>query len=115
MQYYVCNHCNRVFSESEAKRVTFLTDGLSGELAVCPDCLNADYDDAAYCYHCKKPIRYENLKGGYYCTDCLRELSTVHLLRQYIKQDLDSFAVWLHERRARYEADEQDAKDRQHL
>ena len=60
-------------------------------------------------------IRYENLKGGYYCTDCLRELSTVHLLRQYIKQDLDSFAVWLHERRARYEADEQDAKDRQHL
>lgn len=119
MAHYVCNRCGAVFSEDEAATETFRHDEVrptfTENFLVCPHCLSADYDDAAYCYHCHKPMRYEDLKGGYYCKSCLREIGTVHLMRLYIKEDLDSFAEWLHERRARYRADEQDEKDREHL
>lgn len=119
MAHYVCNRCGAVFSEDEAATETFRHDEIrptyTEKFLVCPSCLSADYDDAANCYNCKRPMRYEKLKGGYYCRECLREMSTIPLMRQYIAEDLDSYAEWLHERRARWKADEQDEKDREHL
>lgn len=119
MAHYVCNHCGSVFSEDEAATETFRHDEVRPTFTeswlICPSCLSSQCEDAAYCYKCQEPMRYEDLKGGYYCEKCLREITTVHSMRLFIKENIDDYAEWLHERRARYKADEQDEKDREHL
>ena len=115
MAHYVCNRCGAVFSEDEAATETFRHDEVrptfTENFLVCPSCLSADYDDAAYCYHCHKPMRYEDLKGGYYCKDCMHNIRDRYHEHQYVGENLDDYAEWIHEKRAKNHADEQDAKD----
>lgn len=113
--HFVCNRCGAVFSEDEAATESFLHNEVrpmfTEHFLACPHCLSTDYEDAAYCYRCKEPKRYEDLKGGYYCIDCMRELRNPYHERLYVSENIDDFAEWLHERRAKNNADEQDAKD----
>lgn len=117
--HYVCNRCRAVFSEDEAATETFRHDEVRPTFVesflCCPHCLSADFEDAAYCYKCKRPISYSNLKGGYYCPDCMKELRDPYHEHLYVGENLDDYAEWIHERRARNNADEQDEKDRTHL
>lgn len=114
MAHYVCNRCNAVFSEDEAATESFFHDEITPHYTenflACPHCLSPDYEDAAYCYRCKSPMRYADLKGGYYCRECLSEISDPYHMKQYVLENLDDYAEWLHERRARNNADEQDYK-----
>ena len=115
MAHYVCNHCGAVFDENDAATETFRHDEVrptyTENFLVCPSCLSSDYDDAAYCYKCHEPYRYEHLKGGYYCVNCLNEMTSTRLERRYIRENLDDYAEWLHEIRAKNHTDEQDAID----
>jgi hypothetical protein len=116
MAYYVCNRCNRVFSEDEAETETFRHDEIrpvfTERFIVCPSCLSANFDDAAFCYRCHRPVRYEDLRGGYYCRECMHDISDRYHEHKYIAENIDDYAEWLHEQRARNNADEQDEKDR---
>jgi len=111
---YVCDLCGAVFNESEAATETFRHDEVrptyTESFVACPHCLTTQISDAAYCYRCRKPMKYEDLKGGYYCLDCLREITNRHHEHRYIWEDLDNYAEWLHEKRARNHADEEDYK-----
>ena len=115
MAYYVCNRCNAVFSEDDAATETFRHDEVrptfTENFLVCPHCLSADYDDAAYCYRCRTPVRYKDLFGGYYCKDCMHNIRDRYHEHQYVGENLDDYAEWIHEKRAKNHADEQDAKD----
>lgn len=114
MAHFVCNICGAVFSEDEAATETFFHDEVRPtyveKFIACPRCLQANYDEAAYCYRCKKPMRYESLKGGYYCKDCLRDISTKYHEHLYAIENADDYAEWLHERRVKNKADEEDFK-----
>jgi len=103
MPHFVCNRCNRVFDESEAIYERFRHDEVrpifTELIMTCPDCGAVDYETAAYCYKCGKPSRYGDLKGGYYCAECLDEMTNTYHMKLFIKEESDAFAEWLFERR----------------
>lgn len=115
MAHYVCNRCGAVFDEIEAATENFTHTEIhpyyTETYLACPHCLSNDFEDAAYCYRCKKPIRYGNLRGGYYCKDCIKKLRDPYHERRYISENIDDFAEWIHALRVKNNADEQDAKD----
>ena len=115
MSHYICNHCGAAFDEAQAATETFrhteVHPSYTESFLVCPSCLSSDYEDAAYCYKCHNPFKYEQLKGGYYCVRCLNQMSSTKIERQYIRENLDDYAEWLHERRAKINVEEQDPKD----
>ena len=115
MAHYVCNRCNAVFSEDEAATESFrhteVRPTYTENFLACPACLSTDYDDAAYCYRCKQPVRYSELLGGYYCKSCMSDIRNRFSDNSYINENLNDYAEWLHERRAKNNADEQDAID----
>ena len=115
MAHYICNKCGVVFSEDEAATESFRHTEIrpiyTEHFLVCPSCLSSDYEDAAYCYRCKQPHRYADLRGGYYCKTCLSDISNSYLEHQFIKENIDEYAEFLHERRVKNNADEQDPKD----
>ena len=114
MAHYVCNRCGAVFSEDEAATETFRHEEIKPTFVerfmCCPHCLSADFEDAAYCYRCKRPMRYGDLKGGYYCKDCLKDITTSYHEHRFVMENLDEYAEYLHELRAMNKADEQDYK-----
>ena len=119
MAHFACNRCGTIFSEDEAATESFrhteVQPSFTENFLACPACLSTDYDDAAYCYKCGEPKRYKDLKGGYYCMDCLREITTTHQKNRYIRENIDDFADFIHAERAKFNADEQDERDRRHL
>lgn len=116
MSHFVCNRCGAVFSEEDAATESFFHDEVrptfTEKFMACPRCLQVDYEDAAYCYRCKKPMRYSDLKGGYYCRDCVREITRANpvLEHKYALEMIDDYAEYLHEIRARTNEDEKDYK-----
>ena len=115
MSHYVCEHCGAVFDENEAATETFrhaeVQPSYTESWIACPACLSTEVEDAAYCYRCRTPVRYKDLFGGYYCKDCMHDLRDRYHEHQYVGENLDDCAEWIHEKRAKNHADEQDAKD----
>ena len=115
MEWFICNRCGAAFNEenaaTESFRHTEVTPHFTENFLACPGCLSTDYEDAAFCYRCGEPKRYSDLRGGYYCDSCVREISSKPLESLYIRENYDDYADWLHERRAKHNADETDPKD----
>lgn len=115
MAHYVCNYCGAIFSENEAATETFrhteIRPVYTEKFLVCPACLSSNYDDAAYCYRCKEPKRYEDLAGGYYCRDCMRELRNRYYDNRFINLNYDEYAEMIHELRSKEHTDEADPID----
>lgn len=100
---YICNRCNAAFTADEAATETFHHNeyehgGVEVFLA-CPSCGSSDYDDAAYCAKCGNPFRYGDLRGGYYCDECIADMTNTHLEHEFIREEIDCYAEWLHERK----------------
>lgn len=114
--HMVCNRCGAVFTEDEAKTENFLHTEIQPMTAetflACPHCLSENIEDAAYCYRCKQPVRYSDLKGGYYCGECIADMKDRATVSRYIAENIDDFAEWLHEKRMVSNEDEKDQKDR---
>ena len=113
--YYICNRCNAVFSEDEAATESFFHNEVrptfTENFIACPHCLSTDYEDAAYCYRCKRPMRWKKLRGGYYCEECLKDIRNRYHESRFVNENLDEFAEFMHEARSKNHADEQDEKD----
>lgn len=109
--HMVCNRCKAVFTEDEARTENFLHTEVQPMTAetflACPHCLSENIEDAAYCYKCNRPMRYSDLKGGYYCMDCIQSMRSKNLDNRYILDNIDDFAEWLHDdiERVRNEVD----------
>lgn len=112
MADYICNRCNAAFNDESAGEETLVHDEIrpiyTERFIVCPCCGSADYEDAAYCYKCNQPVRYTDLRGGYYCRDCMKEIRTPQLDKLFVNACIDEYAEWLHERRVRENANEKD-------
>lgn len=103
MYHYVCNECGKVFAEDEAgieeNPHTEVTPSYTEKFLVCPECGSANYDDAAYCYRCNSPVPYDDLRGGYYCGGCMELfMSDIYHIKEYVRENADDFAEWMHER-----------------
>ena len=115
MEWYVCVHCGAVFNSENAATESFrhaeVTPTYTENFLACPGCLSTDYEDAAICYRCHEPVRYKDLYGGYYCKECMRVLRDRHHEHLYVGESLDDFAEWIHARRIKNHAEEQDPQD----
>jgi len=101
MPHYVCNRCGCTFDENEAFYEEFRHDevpwGGKELFMTCPDCGAADFEDAAYCTRCGRPIKYGDLRGGYYCDECMEEITDIYHEHQFIRSEIDAYAEYLHE------------------
>ena len=115
MAHYVCTHCGTIFDEEDAATETFrhteVQPSYTESRIACPACLTTEVEDAAYCYRCREPVKYEDLYGGYYCKNCMRDLRDRYHERLFINECMDEYAEWIHEIRAKNHADEADYKD----
>lgn len=109
MDWFICNECGRVFSGDDSGTEEFLHTEVRPHFVeryvVCPDCGSASYDDAVECCRCGEPRREEDLLGGYYCADCMADLRDAYHEREYVSENLDDYADWIHDRRQRNHAD----------
>lgn len=99
MYHYICNRCGCLFDEDHAEYDVVRQDfGATETYMVCPCCGDDDFETAVYCERCGEPKRNGELRGGYYCAECFEEMSTPYHEHQYIKENADDYAEWLHER-----------------
>lgn len=94
MPHFVCE-CGCVFNDHSA----FYERNDDALWMTCPECGRDTFETAAYCYRCGKPFRYGDLRGGYYCDECMDEMTEPYHMKQFIKEEIDSFAEFLHEQR----------------
>ena len=101
MADYICNRCGCTFDENSAFYEEFQHSEIrpccKEVFMTCPCCGAADYEDAAYCYKCGRPFRYGDLRGGYYCDECVEELTDIYHEHQFIRSEIDAYAEYLHE------------------
>ena len=110
---FVCNKCGTRFNENEADTEKFVHDEVRPTFVEhyysCPNCGSMDFEEAMECLRCKRKFPAGELHGMYYCTECMEELmDTVHM-KQFIREDMDSYADWIHELRQRNNADGQES------
>ena len=112
MRDFVCSDCGAKFNEDNAGEDLVVHDEVRPRFVErfikCPQCGSTRFEDAVYCKRCKEPFVEHELRGGYYCDECLEEITTDHHLREFVKCELDSFAEWMFLRRSKNNADEQE-------
>lgn len=99
---FICNNCNATFNENNAfHEVQYhgeVHPGGTELIMTCPECGAVDYEEASYCHKCGDPFLYGDLAGGYYCRECMDELTTAEAAVAFAKDEVDCFAEFLHER-----------------
>lgn len=101
MPDFVCHVCGVAFNgddgchEVKSKVLPWFTEY---EVS-CPACGSQHYSPAHECQRCGGAFREEDLRGGYYCDDCLNEMMNQYHLKLYAQENADDFAEWMHERR----------------
>lgn len=108
---FVCDDCGAKFNEDNAGEELFVHDEVRPRYVErfikCPKCGSTRFEEAMYCKRCKEPFAEHELRGGYYCDECLEEITTPYHMKLFIKEDLDRFAEWMFLRRQKGGADEQ--------
>ena len=103
MKQFICNRCDRAFTEYEADTIDERHDEVRPifveHFLCCPGCGSTDFGDAVECCRCHRPYRFTDLLGGYYCKECMEEMRNPYHERLFVDESLDEFAEWLHERR----------------
>ena len=109
MASYICWHCGTAFDDETAGEEINIHKEVHPwfveRFIACPACGSTRYEDAVKCRHCKRPFRLADLRGGWYCDECLAEITDTYHEHEFIKAEIDCYADWLHERRQRNEAD----------
>jgi len=95
---YVCRVCKSVFNgEDGLYKNPFTTEFF----VACPVCGSESVEQAEYCAECGEAFLPSQIRGGWYCDDCLDSMTTPYHMHQYIIENLDDFAEWMHDRRVR--------------
>ena len=112
MRDFVCSDCGGKFNEDNAGEHLVVHDEVRPRFVErfihCPYCKSTRFEDAVYCKRCKKPFAEHELRGGYYCDECLEEITTTSHMKEFIKGDLDCFAEWMFLRRQKNHADDKE-------
>ena len=102
---YICYNCGTAFDEETAREhLEFhreVKPWFVEKYLLCPVCGCDRYEDAVKCKKCKRPFRFSDLRGGYYCDDCIEEITNAVTEHEFIKAEIDAYAEFLHERRSR--------------
>ena len=102
---YICHECGMAFDDETAMEQLEVHREVHPwfveKFLACPACGSTRYEDAAHCRRCNKPYRAKELRGGYYCDDCISEITNTFTEHEFIKAEIDAYAEYLHERRER--------------
>jgi len=97
---FICADCGEKFNEDNAGEDLVVHDEVRPRYVErfikCPACGSTRFVQAVYCKKCGEPFEEHELCGGYYCDDCLEELTTEKRIREFIRGDLDCFAEWIY-------------------
>lgn len=107
---YICSVCGITFDDDsggeELNHHNEVEPSYTERFLVCPACGSSIYEDAFHCYRCKRPFKHYELRGGYYCDECLEEITNRYLERKFIKSEIDCYAEWLYSERKKSNADD---------
>ena len=111
MTHYICSKCGAVFTPEEAIVHAFVTPtevgGKTEGFLFCPECGSPRLEEAYKCRRCKGMYRYADLRGGYYCDQCMMEMQDPYHTKWFIREELDAFAEFMHEIRSKGGADDE--------
>ena len=105
---YVCKICGYAFNGDEGcVEVQSIINPWHKEFHIyCPVCGAQSYEPSMTCKRCGESFRSKDLIGGWYCMDCINEMTNTHHEHAYIFENpevLEDYAEWLHDRRAKNE------------
>ena len=81
-----CCDCGHIFEDGEEKTVKEYHGEFNRnpeEFVACPVCGSTDVEKAKHCRSCGGTFLKEELNGGYYCDDCLKELIDYDAFREF--------------------------------
>lgn len=85
---FKCANCGHIFDDGEAKVTREYHDEIPGgfyeEFTSCPVC-GGDYEETYHCEKCGGEFLWSELRGAYYCEDCLKDALTVDSFLEFAK------------------------------
>lgn len=99
--WYHCTDCGHIFEDGEERTYDDVLDMIEGvpyrERRVCCPVCGGEFEEAETCRKCGGSFAPDDLVARLYCRECIVEFMTERNMKNYILEDLENFAEWIHD------------------